>query len=85
LPRTVKLQAVHGKKLESLTEAQPGDLAFFTMKGNTPSHVGLLMGEDKVLHAFGQVRADSITEEGILVPETKIYTHFLHSLRRVIT
>lgn len=85
LPRTVKLQAAHGKKLESLSEAQPGDLAFFKTKGSTPSHVGLLLGEDKVLHAFGQVRTDSITEEGILVPETKIYTHFLHSLRRVMT
>ena len=85
LPRTLKLQASHGRKIESLAEAHPGDLAFFTIKGASPSHVGLIMGEDKVLHAFGQVRSDNLTEEGILVPETKIYTHFLHSIRRVMT
>lgn len=83
LPRTLKQQAAHGKKLGALAEAQPGDLAFFTTKGNAPSHVGLVLGDDKVLHAFGQVRVDSLTEEGILVPDTKIYTHFLHSIRRV--
>lgn len=83
LPRTLKQLNAHGKKLGSLAEAQPGDLAFFTTKGSTPAHVGLVMGDDKVLHAYGQVRVDSLTEEGILVPDTKIYTHFLHSIRRV--
>jgi cell wall-associated NlpC family hydrolase len=85
VPRTVKSQAMHGKKLDSLAEARPGDIAFFTTKGSTPSHAGLVMAEDRVLHAYGQVRMDNLTEEGIVVPETKIYTHFLHSVRRVVT
>ncbi|MBL7852053.1 MAG: C40 family peptidase [Cyclobacteriaceae bacterium] len=85
LPRTLKLQAAYGRKLDSIAEAHPGDLAFFTTKGATPSHVGLIADDSKVIHAFGQVRADSLNEEGILVPETKIYTHFLHSVRRVMT
>ncbi len=84
MPRTLKELAAHGRKLSSLEEAQPGDIAFFTVKGATPVHCGLLMGEDRILHAYGQVRLDALTEEGIMVTETKIYTHFLHSIRRVM-
>lgn len=83
LPRTLKLLLAQGKKVDELADAQPGDLAFFTTKGTSPSHVGLVLGNDRVLHAYGQVRVDSLTEEGILVPDTKIYTHFLHSIRRL--
>lgn len=84
LPRDIKRLSVQGKKVGSFAEARTGDIAFFSIKGNTPTHCGILMGEDRIIHAHGQVRMDAINEEGIIVPETKIYTHFLHSLRRVI-
>lgn len=84
LPRDIKRLSVQGKKVGSFVEARTGDIAFFSIKGNTPTHCGILMGEDRIIHAHGQVRMDAINEEGIIVPETKIYTHFLHSLRRVI-
>jgi len=84
LPRTLKQLIVHGKSVTGFKQSIPGDIAFFSTRGGPPVHVGLLMGEDKVLHASGQVRLDTVTEEGIRIPDTKVYTHILHSIRRVI-
>lgn len=83
LPRDIKQLALQGKKVKSLDDAHAGDLAFFTGKGSTLSHCGILLEENRIIHAAGQVRIDVLTEEGIIVPETKVYTHFLHSIRRV--
>lgn len=85
LPREVKRLSVQGKPISSFADARLGDIAFFAVKGSTPTHCGILMGDDRIIHAHGHVRLDAINEEGIIVPETKIYTHFLHSMRRVIT
>lgn len=84
LPRNLRELMAQGKKLSSFSEGRAGDIAFFTSKGTTPTHCGILVGEDKIIHAAGQVRMDMVNEEGILVTETKVYTHFLHSIRRVI-
>ncbi|MBL7865142.1 MAG: C40 family peptidase [Cyclobacteriaceae bacterium] len=84
LPRELRQQSVYGKKVDSWEEAKPGDIAFFALKGNVISHAGILLGEDRIIHAFGQVRIDAINEEGIIIQETKVYTHLLHSIRRVI-
>lgn len=84
LHRQIRQQAAQGKRVESITDAKPGDLAFFSEKRKEVSHVGILMGDDKIIHVAGHVRVDSFTEEGILNTDTKIFTHFLHSVRRVI-
>lgn len=84
LPRTLKQLLAHGRKLAPGEEAQPGDIAFFSLKGNTPVHCGLVLDDNRILHAYGQVRLDNLTDEGILVPDTKIFTHFTHSVRRVM-
>lgn len=83
LQRDVRQQSVHGKRIMTFDEAKPGDLLFFSEKGAAVSHVGILLDDDKVIHAFGQVRVDRVTEEGIVNPDTKIYTHLLQSIRRV--
>lgn len=83
LQRDVQLQAVQGKRIKSLAEALPGDLVFFSEKGGAASHVGILLDEEKIIHAYGQVRIDRITEEGIVNPDTKVYSHLLHSIRRI--
>ena len=85
LPRDIHQQSLAGKKMKSFDEALPGDLAFFYEKGNEVSHVGIILDGDKIIHASGHVRMDRITEEGILNPDTKIYTHLLHSIRRIIS
>lgn len=84
MPRMLKGLMAFGKTVTHLGDALPGDVAFFSLKGGEPAHCGLLLGDNRVLHSFGHVRLDQVTEEGILIPETKVYTHFLHSIRRVM-
>jgi hypothetical protein len=84
LARHVGQQAVQGKKVKSLTEARPGDLAFFDDKTGKPFHAGIVLEDDRIIHSCGRVRIDHINEEGILNAETKIYTHHLEGIRRVL-
>ena len=83
LPRDIKQLVLHGKKVKSFDESRAGDVVFLAAKGNTVSHCGILLDDCRIIHAFGHVRIDVLTEEGIVVPETKVYTHFLHSIRRM--
>ena len=83
LPRNLKQLSSQGRKVTNLEESKPGDIAFFSAKGSALSHCGIILDDNRVIHASGQVRIDALTEEGIVVPETKVYTHFLLSIRRV--
>ncbi len=85
LGRTIAEQSRQGKTINNLTEAMPGDLAFFSAHGSKSSHVGLILEKDKVIHAFGKVRIDYLTEDGILNLDTKIYTHSLVEIRRILS
>ncbi len=84
VPHAINNQLIEGKTVKSLIDAQPGDLAFFSRKDDAISHVGIILSEDKVIHAFGRVRADHLTEEGIIRFDTKIYTHYLKEIRRIV-
>ena len=84
LHRDIVQQSLQGKKVRTFDEAHQGDLAFFSEKGGVVNHVGMIMDDARIIHVWGQVRIDALTEEGILNPETKIYTHLLHSIRRII-
>lgn len=84
LQRDSAQQAKQGKSI-SLKDAQPGDLAFFKNKDAKISHVGILLGKDKIIHASGKVRIDHFNEEGILQGDTKIYSHTSPSIRRILT
>ncbi|MBD3843197.1 MAG: C40 family peptidase, partial [Campylobacterales bacterium] len=48
LPRTVKEIHSEGKKVES---PSVGDIVFFDVEGNGPSHAGLYIGNDEFIHA----------------------------------
>lgn len=84
LPHDVKNQTNEGKAVHSLNDAIPGDLAFFSHMGGGISHVGIILDEEKIIHAFGRVRVDHLTDEGIIRTEPKIYTHYLKEIRRII-
>lgn len=77
-------QAKQGKAV-SYQEMLPGDLVFFKNKENQIVHVGIFMGDDKVIHASGKVRIDHLNEEGILHTESRVYTHSFAQVRRILS
>jgi hypothetical protein len=84
LYRETSQQMSQGKVISSFDEAKAGDLLFFRNAEEKISHVGILLPEDKIIHASGRVRIDHLNEEGILNAETKIYTHTLAHIRRIL-
>lgn len=59
------------------TNLMPGDLVFFASKPNSNKvmHVGLFLGDDRILHASGKVKIDALTPQGIVKPNGK-YSHY---------
>ena len=61
-PRIVREQYEVGTRVP-LDELEPGDLVFFTTEGRHVSHVGIVIGGDRFVHApnaRGNVRVDSL-------------------------
>lgn len=85
LRRDASQQATDGKNLSFLAEAKPGDLAFFDDAQGRINHVGILLEDDKVIHATGRVRIDSIDQQGIYNQEFQRYTHQLRLIKTYIT
>lgn len=77
-------QANQGKAVKIYHDAKPGDLVFFKNTEGKIVHVGILLNEDKIIHASGRVRIDHFDEQGILNLETKIYTHQFGHIRRIL-
>jgi hypothetical protein len=84
LYRDSSQQANQGKVVKGIHEYLPGDLAFFDNNEGQIIHVGILLDKDRIIHASGRVRVDNINDEGILNQETKVYTHHLSHIRRVL-
>lgn len=83
LPRDAKDQAAAGEAVNFLEEAQPADLLFFDNENEQIVHVGLFMGNNRIIHASGMVRIDAIDHQGIYRQDTKTYSHKLRLIRRV--
>lgn len=90
LPRDASQQATCGVEV-CACDVQRDDLAFFTSlpTPNSPLptkiiHVGICMGDGRIVHASGQVRIDTLDARGILVERTGQYSHRLHSIRRIL-
>jgi len=82
LPRDASDQAQLGKE-EFLSMSLPGDLAFFSNSEGRIVHVGLVCGQNKILHASSSVHIDDLDEQGIFSRELKKHTHQLHSIKRI--
>lgn len=82
LKRDAYQQAEQGSKVESLSKAKEGDLAFFHNASGRIIHVGIILQGNKFIHASGKVRIDTIDEKGIVNNETGMRTHELHSMKR---
>ncbi len=83
LARDARQQAQQGSLIKKLKDALPGDLAFFDDKDEIV-HVGILLGTDKIIHASGKVRIDSINSKGIWNSDTGKRTHRLKLIKRFL-
>ena len=83
LPRDASQQVQHGENVSFVTEGKIGDLAFFGNEEGDINHVGILIGNDKIIHASGQVRIDKIDHQGIYNVDTNQYSHQLRVIKRV--
>lgn len=84
LMRDAWQQAGQGVVVDFLQEAQPGDLAFFDNAEGRIVHVGMMLGNDQVIHASGKVKIDRIDNQGIYSDELKKYTHKLRIIKRML-
>lgn len=84
LQRDASQQVKQGKAVP-FKEIQSGDLVFFKNKEEKIVHVGIFIGDDKIIHASGKVRIDHLNEEGILHSESKVYTHTFSQARRILS
>ena len=82
LSRDTWQQAQEGKPVDKFKDVQPGDLAFFDNKEDIV-HVGILLGDEKIIHASGKVRIDTINKKGIINVETGKRTLRLKAIRRL--
>lgn len=83
LKRDAYQQAEIGDPYSFVEEAQPGDLAFFDNEEGRIVHVGILIGDNKIIHASGCVRIDPFDHYGIFFPERGGYTHNLRVIKNI--
>ena len=84
LPRDAYQQVDLGEALSFVEEAQAGDLAFFDNEEGKIVHVGVLINNQKVIHASGFVRIDKFDHYGIFNQDTGKYSHTLRVIKRLI-
>jgi hypothetical protein len=84
LKRDAQQQSEQGETLSFVEEAEPGDLAFFDNEEGRIVHVGIVMDDDKIIHASGKVRIDGFDHHGIFNHDRKSYSHQLRLLKRIV-
>lgn len=84
LPRIAAQQVEKGRTVDFVQQAQNGDIAFFENKAGSIHHVGILLPNKYIIHAFGQVRIDKIDHYGIFNEQSQKYTHRLRIVRRML-
>ena len=84
LHRDASYQAGQGETLNMISEAQPGDLAFFDNQEGEIVHVGIIAHDGKIIHASGHVRIDDIDHHGIYNRQQKKYTHNLRLIKSIV-
>ena len=70
-------QASQGKAVRQIEEIVPGDLAFFKNAEERIVHVGIALGDNKIIHASGRVRIDKISREGIISTPKRVKKHII--------
>ncbi len=76
LPRTARYQAKFGIYV-SLKDLKPGDLLFFQTYAKFPSHVGIYIGNNKMIHASSAAKRIVISD----IDKDYYLRHFLYAKR----
>lgn len=84
LPRDASQQIEIGESLTFVEESEPGDLAFFENAEGKIIHVGIMLDNQKIIHASGKVRIDTLDSSGIFNQETNQHTHKLRVIKKII-
>jgi len=84
LKRDAYMQAEQGHTVDFLQEAKLGDLAFFDNDEGRIVHVGVMLNNERIIHASGRVRIDTIDNQGIYAADQKKYTHKLRIIKRLL-
>ncbi len=82
--RAVEQQAKQGEALSFIEESEAGDLAFFDNNEGQIIHVGIMMPDNYIIHAHGKVRIDRLDHSGIYNIDTKVHTHKLRVIKKII-
>lgn len=83
LLRDASQQAQQGEVLNFIEEAEVGDLAFFDNEEGKIVHVGILLGDNRIIHASGKVRIDGIDHTGIFNAEMRTHSHRLRVIKKI--
>ena len=83
LPRDAYQQAELGEVLDFIEEAEIGDLAFFENEEGRIIHVGIMLENQKIIHAHGKVRIDQLDSVGIFNKDQNKHTHKLRFIKRI--
>lgn len=84
LKRDASQQATQGEALSFIEESEPGDLAFFDNAEGVITHVGIIMEDNYIIHAHGEVRIDRLDHSGIYNINTKLHTHKLRVIKKIV-
>ncbi|MCO6499075.1 MAG: C40 family peptidase [Vicingus serpentipes] len=84
LPRDASQQAEIGATLSFIEESESGDLAFFDNEEGNIIHVGIMLTNNKIIHASGKVRIDKIDHQGIYNVDTNTYSHRLRLIKKIL-
>lgn len=85
LPRDAYQQAEKGRALDFVEESQPGDLAFFDNSEGKIIHVGIMLDNQRIIHASGKVRIDTLDSTGIFNKELNKHTHKLRVIKSIVS
>jgi hypothetical protein len=84
IPRDANQQVNSGENINFISDAVPGDFAFFDDQEGNIIHVGIILKNNEIIHASGKVRIDKIDQQGINNLDLKKYTHKLRVIKRVL-
>ncbi len=83
VPRDASQQALMGESVSFVSEAEPGDVAFFDNEEGAIIHTGIILPNYKIIHASGRVRIDDLDHEGIFNQDLQKYSHHLRTIRSI--